>query len=109
MKNFNRESRFGRRTSRSDEPRFGRIDSGSSERRPLEMHDATCDKCGKRCQVPFRPIRDKPVFCSDCFRKGENSESRRPSQDSYKPDQYKKEFEQINEKLNKIMKSLKIY
>ena len=49
--------------------RFGRDrDSGMSERRPREMHEVTCDKCRKQCQVPFRPSGDKPVLCSDCFR-----------------------------------------
>ncbi|OIO18506.1 MAG: hypothetical protein AUJ23_03455 [Candidatus Magasanikbacteria bacterium CG1_02_32_51] len=34
-----------------------------------EMFDATCDKCGNNCQVPFKPTSGKPVFCSDCFDK----------------------------------------
>jgi len=37
-----------------------------------QMHDAICAKCGKDCQVPFRPIPGKPVFCNDCFGRGEN-------------------------------------
>ncbi len=45
-------------------------DRGSSRRdeRPM-MHRATCDKCGKDCEVPFRPSGNKPVFCSRCFEK----------------------------------------
>lgn len=31
------------------------------------MHHATCDKCGKDCEVPFVPSGKKPVFCRDCF------------------------------------------
>ena len=34
---------------------------------PREMHDATCSKCGKACQVPFKPTEGKPVYCNDCF------------------------------------------
>ncbi|MFH1456696.1 MAG: CxxC-x17-CxxC domain-containing protein [Patescibacteria group bacterium] len=53
---------------------FGKQDSGA--RRPdrsnfrdrQQMHDAVCDKCGKNCQVPFKPTNDKPIFCDDCFR-----------------------------------------
>ncbi len=26
------------------------------------MHSAVCDDCGKRCEVPFRPTGDKPIF-----------------------------------------------
>ncbi len=34
-----------------------------------EMHDAVCAECGSACQVPFEPRTDRPVYCSDCFRK----------------------------------------
>lgn len=33
------------------------------------MFDAVCSECGKPCKVPFEPRGDKPVYCSDCFRK----------------------------------------
>jgi len=121
MNKFNREGRFSRRDSgsfggraggRRTERSFGGRDSC---RKPLEMHKVTCDKCGKECEVPFKPTSGKPIYCSDCFRKVESFESRRPNQysnrssesfESDKPDKYKREFEQINEKLNKILKSL---
>ncbi len=38
-------------------------------RRPREMHDAKCAECGKDCQVPFKPNGEKPVLCSDCYKK----------------------------------------
>ncbi len=31
------------------------------------MHEATCSDCGNKCQVPFNPTGDKPVYCSQCF------------------------------------------
>ena len=37
--------------------------------RDRQMHDVVCGKCGKDCQVPFKPSSDKPVFCDDCFGK----------------------------------------
>ena len=37
------------------------------ERRPREMHKATCGDCGNACEVPFEPRQDKPVYCNDCF------------------------------------------
>ena len=37
------------------------------ERRPREMHKATCGDCGNECEVPFEPRQDKPVYCNDCF------------------------------------------
>lgn len=33
------------------------------------MHKATCDKCKKECEVPFKPAEGKPVFCKECFMK----------------------------------------
>src|SRR3989339_221807 len=32
-----------------------------------EMYDATCAKCNKKCQVPFKPSGNKPVLCKDCY------------------------------------------
>ena len=50
-----------------------------------EMHDAICDKCGAKCQVPFRPSGDKPIFCNDCFdRKGGRDD--RPRRDDSRRD-----------------------
>ena len=105
-----RGSRFGGR------PRSGGFgDRGS--RRP-EMHEATCSKCGKRCQVPFRPTGNKPVFCSACFEQSGSNQDRnsrprdfnsrgsdRPSYqsgNSSNPEQ----LNQINAKLDKIIKIL---
>jgi len=51
---FGGESRgFGGRPRSRGARRFG------SENR--EMHEATCDKCGKQCSIPFRPSGGKPV------------------------------------------------
>ena len=34
-----------------------------------QMFPATCASCGKQTEVPFQPRGDKPVYCSDCYRK----------------------------------------
>ena len=34
-----------------------------------EMFDVKCAECGADTQVPFKPTGDRPVYCSDCFRK----------------------------------------
>ncbi len=83
----------------------GGRDSGG---RSGEMHDVICSKCGKRCQVPFRPTGSKPVYCSDCFRNegaGSNFNSReqdRPMQSNASSEK----LEQINAKLDKILEIL---
>ena len=34
-----------------------------------EMFPVVCADCGKDTEVPFEPRGDKPVYCSDCYRK----------------------------------------
>jgi len=36
---------------------------------PRQMFPAKCAECGKDTEVPFQPRGDKPVYCSDCYRK----------------------------------------
>ena len=112
MRDFNRKSkkRFGRnepgRAGKRAFERFDRDDSGGrSGKRDFErriMHEAICDKCGNRCELPFKPTSGKPVYCSDCFRKNEYSESRSKSSSS------SRELEEINLKLDKILKAMNI-
>ncbi|MBE6525528.1 MAG: hypothetical protein E7Z66_03045 [Thermoplasmata archaeon] len=50
---------------------YGR-DYGSRDRRPSkpkEFIKVTCDECGVECEVPFKPVQGKPVYCRDCFKK----------------------------------------
>jgi len=41
----------------------------SSYRSNRQMFPAVCAECGKDTEVPFEPRGDKPVYCSDCYRK----------------------------------------
>jgi CxxC-x17-CxxC domain-containing protein len=34
-----------------------------------KMFDTVCANCGSACQVPFEPKGDRPVYCSDCYKK----------------------------------------
>jgi len=64
MKNFSK-NRYSSNRKRND---------GDRQR----MHSAVCTACGKKCEVPFRPTGDKPIYCSDCFgKKGGSSINRR--------------------------------
>jgi CxxC-x17-CxxC domain-containing protein len=51
------------RRARKSEQRGG----GYGSRR--DMFPAVCAECGKDTEVPFRPTGERPVYCSDCFRK----------------------------------------
>ena len=45
--------------------RYGSGNYGSRR----QMFRAVCAQCGKDTEVPFEPRGDKPVYCSDCYRK----------------------------------------
>lgn len=53
--------------------RYGSSSGGGGSRSnygaPRQMFPATCAECGKTTEVPFQPRGDKPVYCSDCYRK----------------------------------------
>jgi CxxC-x17-CxxC domain-containing protein len=51
--------------------RYGNGGSGSRAQR--QMFPAKCAQCGKDTEVPFEPRGDKPVYCSDCYRKVRDS------------------------------------
>jgi len=70
-----------KRNNGSDRRRGGGGFSGRSSGRP-EMHKVVCSECGRDCEVPFKPSMDKPVFCSDCFKGGANTDQRKSSRDS---------------------------
>ena len=126
MRDFNRDTKFGKNGPRRRNPNrasFGgprrfRNDSDSSERRSFrkpdfqkEMHSVTCDKCGQRCEVPFRPTGGKPVYCSDCFKKEGNYESKVPFRKERfaatgSDGGFRKELEEINKKLDLILEAL---
>ncbi|TSC60909.1 MAG: hypothetical protein G01um1014107_195 [Parcubacteria group bacterium Gr01-1014_107] len=93
-----------------------------------EMFSATCASCHKPCEVPFRPMSGKPVYCNDCFRANKQSmgdygrrddrggrerfpkrdfASSLPSNsqtDDRRLDVLKKQLDSIDAKLDKIMR-----
>ncbi|MFH0852911.1 MAG: CxxC-x17-CxxC domain-containing protein [bacterium] len=67
--------RFQGRSGGRDHGRSG--DRGFGRSGDRQMYSATCDKCGKSCEVPFRPTSGKPIYCSECFNKEDRSGDRR--------------------------------
>jgi len=47
--------------------RYGNGSYGYGTRR--QMFPAICAECGQDTEVPFEPSGDRPVYCSDCYRK----------------------------------------
>lgn len=50
---------------------FGGQRSGGFRRDfgPREMHKAICSDCKQDCEVPFKPMEGKPVYCKECYPK----------------------------------------
>ncbi|MBI4301764.1 MAG: zinc-ribbon domain containing protein [Chloroflexi bacterium] len=56
------------REARRSERQWGGGYEGSY-RVSRRMFPVVCAECGTQTEVPFEPRGDRPVYCSDCFRK----------------------------------------
>ena len=88
----------------------GPRDTGSVR---AEMHAATCNNCGKSCEVPFKPNGKKPIYCSSCFfkeggRESKREEGMRPEKTSFGSGDYgvQDQLKKINAKLDAILEML---
>lgn len=114
-RDFRRSNDSEKRDFRRDSPekRFGGRDSKDSG---FQLFQATCDKCGRECDIPFKPTGNKPVYCRSCFRENSSSESRSNNFDRGRSEPRfesknmtsSEDLDKINRKLDKIMKALKI-
>ena len=75
------------------------------QRSQMQMHEAICAECGQKCEVPFKPTGDKPVYCSNCFTARQGAMPRRSEgRDFGRPrfrDRDKKMFSAICDKCGK--------
>lgn len=126
----NRNSGFRDRPSRSGgfnrggfggKPSFGGRSGGFRDRDSSfkrEMHEVTCAKCGKQCEVPFKPTGDKPVYCSSCFKtEGEGNSFRdnlrsnsgsTNSSGSSSSGISQEQFKELNTKLDRVLEILEM-
>ena len=74
MNDFNRNRHGGKKFGRKD---FGKKSFDSRGSGKGMMYKATCTECGDPCEVPFKPSGDRPVLCSNCFRRDGDSNFRR--------------------------------
>ena len=58
-----------RQARKAERNRSSGYDYGQSR----QMYPVVCAECGKETEVPFQPRQDRPVYCSDCFRKIKSS------------------------------------
>jgi len=74
-------------------------DSEKSNFQAKRIYSAICTECGNNCEVPFRPTGGKPIYCSNCFRKSDNTGGKNS-------EQFKEQYEILNAKLDNILKLL---
>jgi len=109
-----RMSKFNRDDKRPGGGRkFGGYNDGHKQ-----MFPAICSQCQQNCEVPFRPTGDRPVFCSNCFKKQGGPPARfAPKSFGHKPEfrptqggsantgggVTRAQFDSLNAKLDKIL------
>ncbi|NLI13902.1 zinc-ribbon domain containing protein [Pelotomaculum propionicicum] len=69
---FFAEKGFTNEPGRCPECRAARKNQNRRSGQRRQMFPAVCASCGKDTEVPFQPSGDRPVYCSDCFRKVQN-------------------------------------
>lgn len=104
MGNFNR-----REKGDFQKKNWGERDSGNKEQM---KYQALCSECGKRCEVPFRPVNGKPVFCNECFTAKRGGGDRLPAKLHYASkggegnDALRREIKEMNMKIDRIMRAV---
>jgi len=101
----NKGSKFQKRSG-DRKRRFGDRSSRSGDR---QMHQAVCDKCGKECEVPFKPTAGKPIYCNDCFGKNIDRKERHGGRDRQRSggnDQVAQQLSALSGKLDRILSLL---
>ena len=66
---FYAEKGFTNEPQRCKACRDSRKQNSRGGRGERQMFDAVCSECGKPCKVPFQPSGNRPIYCSDCFRR----------------------------------------
>jgi len=97
---FGNQSRDGGERRPSSGRSFGRSE-GRADFRDKKVFSATCSECGQRCEIPFRPSGDRPVYCNSCF-KGSHGGGKEEGGGRQKEEQ----FGILNDKLDKILRDL---
>ncbi|HLD97022.1 MAG TPA: CxxC-x17-CxxC domain-containing protein [Candidatus Nanoarchaeia archaeon] len=45
-----------------------------------ELHKAICFTCGRKCEVPFRPVKGRRIYCRDCYLRHKRNKGNVPAQ-----------------------------
>lgn len=94
-------SRFGGRSERREPQSFGKRTTNKQD-----LFKVICAKCGKECEVPFKPTNNKPVFCRECFKKPDGYQSRefepKKEENTVNLDELNQRFDDLEERLDEM-------
>lgn len=104
------KGRFSGRSENNFSDRPQKRSYGSRGSSATMMHPAICSQCGERCEVPFKPNNQKPVYCNNCFDRSDNSEGKKvfTPKGNFDSSDTKRKLDQINMKLDQILEILDI-
>lgn len=83
---------------------FGSRDFSREKTFEKKMFKAICESCGDTCEVPFKPVEGKSVFCDACFR---GNDKPAKSKEGNGGDNYQEQFAALNTKLDELIRLLK--
>jgi CxxC-x17-CxxC domain-containing protein len=66
---FYQQKGFTNEPSRCPDCRRARKAENGGDRGGRQFYEATCAACGGIARIPFKPVDDRDVYCSDCFAK----------------------------------------
>ena len=79
QENLSKEKHFSKPFDRFHRYSNRKQDNMSRKR---NFTNAVCADCNKKCEVPFKPIGNRPVYCEECFSKHKESSSFKEKYDS---------------------------
>ena len=65
-----------------------------------KMHDAVCDTCEEKIQVPFKPDPNRPAFCKECLKDYQRLRERMKTEKEEKEERSNGNLNNSNQKFN---------
>jgi CxxC-x17-CxxC domain-containing protein len=76
------DNRFPVQNGMRQDTRFPNGNRQDNPHRDRMMYKAVCADCKRGCEVPFRPVEGRPIYCQGCFARRKTAVPFKPSFDS---------------------------
>ncbi len=64
---ISRTSSNSNKPAPNGQPQSAPVQQQPPARKERTLYEAICADCGKVCEVPFRPVEGRSVYCKECF------------------------------------------